>query len=146
VDFAKHGECVAKSAYDHLEESLKEWPDFFEKPWKKIRKSNGILGKLFREISNTKVIDDLLEDDYNHSIRLNYKLDAKILALSKNHTQMFKYLRPVFKQIVRPLIQAIRQIMLFFGFCMEAYMFATDLRFGLLEDSKNGFMIGESLK
>jgi hypothetical protein len=29
---------------------LVDWPDFFEKPWKKIRRSQGILGKLFRDI------------------------------------------------------------------------------------------------
>ena len=31
VDFAKHGECVSKSEYEHLEKLIKEWPDFMEK-------------------------------------------------------------------------------------------------------------------
>ncbi len=39
VDFAKHGECVAKTEYQKFEKMLEASPDFFEKPWKKMRKS-----------------------------------------------------------------------------------------------------------
>jgi hypothetical protein len=31
VDFAKHGECVSKTEYIHLEKMIERWPDFFEK-------------------------------------------------------------------------------------------------------------------
>ena len=64
VDFAKHGECVSKEEYEGLDKLITEWPDFFEKPWKKIRKSNGILGKLFRDINNEKAVEELLRDDW----------------------------------------------------------------------------------
>jgi len=31
VDFAKHGQCVSKVEYEHLEKLLECWPDFMEK-------------------------------------------------------------------------------------------------------------------
>jgi len=92
VDFAKHGECVSKEEYEGIEKLIDEWPDFFEKPWKKIRKSNGILGKLFRDINNEKAVEELLRVDWLHSIKLQYTLDEKILGLSKDKSKMHSYL------------------------------------------------------
>ena len=50
VDFAKHGECVSKTEYIHLEKMIERWPDFFEKTGK-TRQSEGILGILYRNVS-----------------------------------------------------------------------------------------------
>jgi len=97
VDFAKHGECVSKDEYKGIEELIDAWPDFFEKPWKKITKSNGILGKLFRDINNEKAVEELLRDDWMHSINLRYNLDEKILALVKDKATMHSYLQKVFR-------------------------------------------------
>ena len=58
VDFAKHGECVSKSEYTHLEKLIETWPDFFEKESKKMRQSDGILGILYRSICCDKPMLD----------------------------------------------------------------------------------------
>jgi len=48
VDFAKHGECVSRKSYEHLEKLLEAWPDFLEKHTQAMRQSDGILGRLYR--------------------------------------------------------------------------------------------------
>ena len=77
---------------------------------------------------------------------MKYSLDTKILALSRDHAQMFKYLQRVFRQIARPLILQLREIMQFFGFSIEAYLFSADLRFRLLDDTNKCFVQAESMK
>ena len=79
VDFAKHGECVSKENYGRYEQLIKEWPDFFEKTWTKMRPSEGILGKLYRDICENTSMVDLLENEYKNSIKLDYVLEPLIL-------------------------------------------------------------------
>ena len=64
VDFAKHGECVAKSEYKDLELELKEWPDFFEKPNRDCYESDGILGVLYRSLDSKPVADLFQRQEY----------------------------------------------------------------------------------
>lgn len=59
---------------------MQDWPDFFEKPYKEMRISNGILGQLYRDISNEKAMEELLRFDWENSIKLEYELDTRILA------------------------------------------------------------------
>ena len=54
MDFAKHGECVQREDFLKMMRMLKQWPDFFEKTHKPMRESVGILGKLYRDLSNEK--------------------------------------------------------------------------------------------
>jgi RNA-dependent RNA polymerase len=61
VDFAKHGECVHVDAFQRFEKLLIDeagWPDFFEKEAKLVRKSDGILGILYRSITATEPMKD----------------------------------------------------------------------------------------
>jgi len=62
VDFAKHGECVHVDSFKRFEKILNEeggWPDFFEKTSRKgVKLSEGILGKLYREISTKEPLED----------------------------------------------------------------------------------------
>lgn len=92
VDLAKHGECVAQEAYQKYDNLLEDWPDFFEKPYKKMRISQGILGKLFRDIDINQIYEASLRDDYKHSICLDYELDNAILSLCKDKKVMHSYL------------------------------------------------------
>ena len=39
---------------------LSQWPDFFEKKNKEARQSEGILGVLFRDLSNEKAYKDYM--------------------------------------------------------------------------------------
>ena len=63
VDFAKHGECVSPDHFEHLQKVLdKKWPDFFEKPNAPLRISDGVLGKLYRDINNEKPLNDFIQN------------------------------------------------------------------------------------
>jgi len=44
------------------------WPDYFEKNNKEIRISDGVLGKMYRDISNDVPMTNLLNYDYQKSI------------------------------------------------------------------------------
>ena len=57
VDFAKHGECVDIKAISRIDQIVQDWPDFFEKPYREMRVSLGILGQLYRDISNEKAME-----------------------------------------------------------------------------------------
>lgn len=81
VDFAKHGECVSKDCYKHLEELIEEWPDFFEKENKEIRASDGILGQLYRSLSCESVMAEFHRRDYNGAVLLEYELEERFLSL-----------------------------------------------------------------
>lgn len=43
-----------------MKELKNEWPDFFEKSRKEIRESSGVLGLLYRDLSNEKVYTDFM--------------------------------------------------------------------------------------
>ena len=45
---------------------LEKWPDFFEKKNKVMRESKGILGQLYRELSNEKCYKDLMSNQYRY--------------------------------------------------------------------------------
>ena len=75
MDFAKHGECVSKSEYAAIEKLVQEWPDFFEKTFMKMRKSDGVLGKLYRDIHNEHAMEAFMKNDYKSSVLLDYQLD-----------------------------------------------------------------------
>lgn len=62
VDFAKHGECVPRDEFQHMLKMLEKWPDFFEKKNKVMRESKGILGQLYRELSNEKCYKDFMSN------------------------------------------------------------------------------------
>lgn len=75
VDFAKHGECVSKESYLHLEKMIEQWPDFFEKltmNFRTCRESEGILGILYRSISCAKPMEEFQLQDYKSSVLLDY--------------------------------------------------------------------------
>ena len=57
VDFAKHGEPVDQKAYEKIQKIVEEWPDFMEKGHKEMRQSPGILGMLYRDISNEQATE-----------------------------------------------------------------------------------------
>ena len=75
VDFAKHGECVSKSEYATIEKMVEAWPDFFEKEFRKMRKSDGVLGKLYRDVHNEQAMEAFIRNDYKFSVMLDYQLD-----------------------------------------------------------------------
>lgn len=84
MDFAKHGEPVDKLALERIEKHVVEWPDFFEKSHKLMRESPGILGQLYRDISNEEAMEALLQFDYESAILYKYKLDMRIIGQTRN--------------------------------------------------------------
>jgi hypothetical protein len=55
---------VGKDNFEHLQKLLEEWPDFFEKINQKMRKSEGILGQLYRDISNDQAMNDYMKNQF----------------------------------------------------------------------------------
>lgn len=75
VDFAKHGECVHVDSFKQFEKLLVSeggWPDFFEKASKNVKKSEGILGILYRSITTNEPMSHFQQQDYKSSVLLNY--------------------------------------------------------------------------
>lgn len=61
-----------------------------------LRTSDGILGQLFREISNEKAMEGLLKYDFEMAIKMEYELDPRILAQVKDSNRMHSYLKEVY--------------------------------------------------
>lgn len=57
-----------------------------------MRKSQGVLGKLYRDLHNEQAMEAFLRNDYRHSIMLDYQLDSRILSLPVGPAEMHKYL------------------------------------------------------
>lgn len=58
------------------------WPDFFEKPKKRIKISDGILGKLYRSLNYDAAMLDFQKNDYKNAVMLDYEMDPAILSLA----------------------------------------------------------------
>ena len=82
---------------------VEEWPDFFEKDHKEMRPSVGILGQMYRDISNDQAFEELLIQDHRAAIKLEYVLDARILGQVKDTKAMLSYVPEVYKEIVKPM-------------------------------------------
>jgi hypothetical protein len=136
VDFAKHGECVSRQEYAHIEKMIEIWPDFFEKPNKRIKISDGILGKLYRSLNYDAAMLDFQKNDYKNAVMLEYEMDPAILMLATDRTKMHSYLLAVYQELVVPMSKAIRQIMVTFKFATEAEIFSSDLHFKAFNTSK----------
>lgn len=134
VDFAKHGESVESSLIFEFEQMMDHWPDFFEKTHQEMRVSTGILGQLYRDISNDEAVANLLTHDYTTAILNDYQLDKRILGQAVNRGQMHAYLAEAYDQIVKPFMFRLRQLMLEMNFGCEAEIFASDLRHKLFDD------------
>lgn len=80
VDFAKHGESIDGNLLEQYDRLVVEWPDFFEKNNKEMRISEGILGQMYRDINNEVPMANLIQFDYEKSIKRQYNLDARILG------------------------------------------------------------------
>ena len=100
VDFAKHGECVPVGAFKKMQDDFTCWPDFFEKENQESRISDGVLGVLFRDISNEAVMEAFIEQDYLTAIKFEYELDQRIIDQAKNTVNMHSYLSEVNSIIV----------------------------------------------
>lgn len=49
-----------------------------------MRESPGILGQLYRDISNEEAMEALLQFDYESAILYKYKLDMRIIGQTRN--------------------------------------------------------------
>ena len=149
VDFAKHGECVSHKEYNQISKLVREWPDFFEKEQMRMRKSHGVLGQLYRDISNEQAMEAYLKNDYKHAILLDYKLDPRILSLPANVAEMHRNLHLVYRKLVVPMTQKVQKLMAEFCFATEAELFASDLHYKFCDDSmgkKNLYRNDEPMK
>ena len=147
VDFAKHGECVPPNAIKKIQEEFTKWPDFFEKDNQESRRSEGVLGKLYRDIRNEDVMEEFIKQDYETAILFKYEIDKRIIGQVQNTALMHSYLSEVFQSIVKPMVSAIKVFMKEFNFPSEAEIFSSDLRFRMFDGvSDNRFRSDMLLK
>ena len=137
VDFAKHGECVPPAAFKPMQEAFTYWPDFFEKDNQESRLSDGVLGVLYRDISNEGPMEAFIRQDYQTAIKFEYELDKRIVAQAQNPALMHSYLSGVNSSIVQPMIKKLKQLMMEFNFASEAEIFASDLRFKMFDSTSD---------
>jgi hypothetical protein len=102
---------VSTHDYEELKDIVKEWPDFFERPFGDPRISEGALGKLYRDINNEKAMTLFLKNEFKNSIKLDYTLDINILNQAKNPEIMHNYLKIIHKSIVAPMEKSIKRIL-----------------------------------
>ena len=144
VDFAKHGKCVSKNSYERIEEKLTQWPDFMESgnPKKEIIESPYILGKLYRGVDCKSYFKKCIEGDHIRSVVLEYKFNAYILGDSRKVPEWHEYLKIAFEEIVKPMTQDLKRIMITFKIMNEGELFSTNLNFNL-DDDRLGKLIGD---
>jgi RNA-dependent RNA polymerase len=135
VDFAKHGECVSKANYRHLQEIIKRFPDFLEKDNRPSFESLGVLGELYRDIKSDGALHEFIANDWRNSIALKYELDQNILDLvgvdAESKHQMHSYLSSVMADVVKPMSLTLKKAMMYFALANEGELFASDLKYRL---------------
>lgn len=100
-----------------------------------MRESSGVLGQLYRDISNDNAMREFMNNQHRFQIKLQYALDYNILEKASSPEVLHSYLPEVFSVLVNPMEIALRQIMLTFKLQTEASLFASDLKFKLCDDS-----------
>ena len=144
VDFAKHGKCVSKSSYEHIEEKLTQWPDFMESknPKKEVIESQHILGKLYRAVDCKHFFKKCIEGDHSRAVLLDYRLNTAILGDDRNVPEWHEHLKIAYEEIVYPLVCELKRIMVTFKIMNEGELFCTNLVFSL-DDEKHDKLIGD---
>lgn len=144
VDFAKHGKCVSKSSYEHIEEKLIQWPDFMESgnPKKEVIESPYILGKLYRAVDCKRYFKKCIEADHSRSINLKYKVNYAIVGDTFKVPEWHEHLKIAFEDIVIPMTVELKRIMIGFKIMNEGELFCTNLNFNL-EDERHERLIGD---
>lgn len=70
---------------------------------------------------------------------LEYTLDENILALASDKTKMHGYLAIIFNQIIVPMTDDFRKIMINYYFVSEAEIFTSDLHFKMFHSENNSY-------
>ena len=83
-----------------MQKAFDKWPDFFEKENQESRISAGVLGHLYREISNDEVMETFIEKDYLTAILYEFELNSSIVEQVQNTALMHSYLSEVNSSIV----------------------------------------------
>ena len=71
---------------------------------------------------------------------LEYSLDENILALATDKTKMHGYLGILFNQIIVPMTDAFRKIMINYYFVSETEMFTSDLHFKMFHSENVSYI------
>eukprot|EP00347_Sterkiella_histriomuscorum_P000757 403374620 len=150
VDFAKHGKHVDKDKYEMIEKKLDRWPDYMEKNdiGRKTVESPLILGQLYRAVDCKKYLKGSMNVDHKRSICLNYRLSPIIIrpySYTKFSNRRFhKYLVLAYTEIVAPLNEKLRELMIQYNIGNEGELYCTNLTFCLSDDKLQEGIIGDA--
>ena len=120
-----------------FQKDMWDWPDFFEKAGQESRISTGVLGHLYRDVSNEEPMQAFIKQDYLTAIMYDYELNQRIIDQVENTALMHSYLSEVNSTIVQPMIKKLKEIMIEFNFASEAELFASDLRFKMFDETND---------
>ena len=145
VDFAKHGKCVSRGSYEHIEERLSQWPDFMEagNPKKEVLESPHILGRLYRGVDCKRYFKKCIEGDHRRSVALDYKLNQAVLGAGRGSVpEWHEHLKVAFEEITVPMTVELKRLMVTFKIMNEGELFCTNLNFNL-DDDRHQKLIGD---
>jgi hypothetical protein len=116
---------------------------------KDIVESPYILGKLYRGVDCKNYYKECLKSDHERSVELNYSFNRFILGNPKKKVESekdvpdwFEYLDEAFTDLVNPMIEEIKKIMVYYKILNEGELYCTNLNFNL-DDDKFSKIIGD---
>ena len=138
VDFQKHGEMLDIEEFESLKRENNYNVDFMSHGKKNIKKnqiveSTGILGKMYRQLKDDMDQDELLKLEYEYKIQRNYS--AALYA--NGNLEICEHLLWLYKTVVKPYNDEIRQIMIEKGLSTESDIFNSNCAFTNMVNSRD---------
>ena len=109
-----------------------------EKLDRKQRESDGVLGQLYKQVKDKEqeAIDAFIRQDYEKSILLDYNLDEKHVEYAKQYPDILKHLKLLYNEIVNPMDERLKHIVIKLGICSESEIFASNLEFRVFQNQE----------
>ena len=152
IDFAKHGsKYVDGASLKQYKDQINFEPDFMEK--ERSAESPNVLGQLYRNIKwpEDDAIRSFIRLDYENSILLQYKLDPSQIKYAEENPQIFEHLETVYTNIVYPMEERLKKLVISITICSEAEIYGSNLQFkvfrqlGFIKEVQNDNLFREYL-
>jgi len=111
-------------------------------PKKEIIESPYILGKLYRGVDCKSYFKKCIEGDHKRAVLLDYKVNPFIIGDASRVPEWHEHLKIAFEEIVVPMGNELKRIMVSFKIMNEGELFCTNLNFNL-DDDRHEKLIGD---
>ena len=89
---------------------------------------------MFRDVDNTKAINDFITNQYKSQIKKVYNVDPRFVSKAREMPAVLHYMPIVYSQIVVPMENKLKNVMFNFRLQTEASLYASDLKYNLSDD------------